>query len=44
MFYYCLLHPEISLPDDRRVSRLQARGGTRIHRPPPRRTGRFGRR
>lgn len=44
MFSYCLLHPEISLPNDRRVRPLQPRGDKRIYVPPPRRAGRFGRR
>jgi hypothetical protein len=44
MFSYCLLHPEISLPNDRRIRPIETRGDKRIYRPPPRRFGRFGRR
>lgn len=42
MFDYRLFYPEISISDDRRAQRLNARHGTRIFRLPARRQVRLG--
>lgn len=42
MYDYRLFYPEVSIIDDKRARRLQARDDKRIYQLPPRRAIRFG--